>query len=536
MNDWDKILDDFARKCKGGAPDMTNPRHLALLRESLIKFGWKENAMNAFIGNLREAKGKLTIGQMENKLISMDSKKIGVHSSSRRVSNLANITSKQFANMIKNEFGVKKVTIIKPKTGGNNSGAFDMFEWTYNGQNLKVHLAGAVTGRGTKQTRDQELSWLLVLSGMQYGGDASDKETFISLLISNSAVYGKVDGMGAKNALHLAAFLEHNNDWYKSHVAQCKKFMSRVSNKQPTKYVKDSSALAINSQAKKLYKDEHGKKLDLDKWNPADVWLEYSKVPSFNKLAELNNYLLSSVAHGNGYIGVSLKKGSGKVGLVNGWKKKVYTVTNLTPKYGYLFSQGVEFIYSGQNLDGLGLNFRIFQGGVSELVRGEGTSKSADAVQGKVALHVFDDFSSGIVSKVNSIKGESVQLVQDPNSKNKKDKIWDWTSDGLAKFKKAQSAYKTVKGKGAKLEDTTTHGKWSDAFKSSDNFIKVLNNWKTKKQENSVKANINSRFQTLVLGAEVMNLGKQKREKVMLGLLKYGKSESEWSSAHYKAQ
>ena len=54
MNDWDKILDDFARKCKGGAPDMTNPRHLALLRESLLKFGWKENATNEFIGNLRE--------------------------------------------------------------------------------------------------------------------------------------------------------------------------------------------------------------------------------------------------------------------------------------------------------------------------------------------------------------------------------------------------------------------------------------------------------------------------------------------------
>ena len=56
MNDWDKILADFARKCKGGAPDMTNPRHLALLRESLIKFGWNENAMNGFIGNLRNGK------------------------------------------------------------------------------------------------------------------------------------------------------------------------------------------------------------------------------------------------------------------------------------------------------------------------------------------------------------------------------------------------------------------------------------------------------------------------------------------------
>ena len=54
MKNWDKILDDFARKCKGGAPDMTNPRHLALLRESLIKFGWKENATNEFLGNLRE--------------------------------------------------------------------------------------------------------------------------------------------------------------------------------------------------------------------------------------------------------------------------------------------------------------------------------------------------------------------------------------------------------------------------------------------------------------------------------------------------
>ena len=56
MINWDKILDDFARKCKGGAPDMTNPNHLALLRESLLKFGWKENITNEFIGNLREAK------------------------------------------------------------------------------------------------------------------------------------------------------------------------------------------------------------------------------------------------------------------------------------------------------------------------------------------------------------------------------------------------------------------------------------------------------------------------------------------------
>ena len=58
MNDWDKILKDFARKCKGGAPDMTNSRHLALLRESLLRFGWNENAANEIVGNLREGKAK----------------------------------------------------------------------------------------------------------------------------------------------------------------------------------------------------------------------------------------------------------------------------------------------------------------------------------------------------------------------------------------------------------------------------------------------------------------------------------------------
>ena len=60
MKNWDKILDDFARKCKGGSPDMTNPRLLALLRESLIKFGWNENATNEFLGNLREGEEIVT--------------------------------------------------------------------------------------------------------------------------------------------------------------------------------------------------------------------------------------------------------------------------------------------------------------------------------------------------------------------------------------------------------------------------------------------------------------------------------------------
>ena len=59
MNTWDKILKDFSHKCKGGAPNLKNPTHLQFLRESLIKFGWTENATNEFIGNLREKVSKV---------------------------------------------------------------------------------------------------------------------------------------------------------------------------------------------------------------------------------------------------------------------------------------------------------------------------------------------------------------------------------------------------------------------------------------------------------------------------------------------
>jgi hypothetical protein len=62
MNDWDKILDDFAHRCGDGGPDMTNPNHLALLRETLLKsntdFKDYQFATNEFIGNLRDGEEK----------------------------------------------------------------------------------------------------------------------------------------------------------------------------------------------------------------------------------------------------------------------------------------------------------------------------------------------------------------------------------------------------------------------------------------------------------------------------------------------
>jgi len=65
MKNWNKILKDFAHKCKGGEPDFTNPTHLNYLRESILKFDeeFKKNiyALNEFIGNLREGEGVIIL-------------------------------------------------------------------------------------------------------------------------------------------------------------------------------------------------------------------------------------------------------------------------------------------------------------------------------------------------------------------------------------------------------------------------------------------------------------------------------------------
>ena len=44
-----------------------------------------------------------------------------------------------------------------------------LFQWKHDGHDYQIHLAKLTVtgGRGTNQTKDQELSWLLVLSGIQ---------------------------------------------------------------------------------------------------------------------------------------------------------------------------------------------------------------------------------------------------------------------------------------------------------------------------------------------------------------------------------
>ena len=54
MNYWEKILDSFSFKSKGGAPNFNNPNDRLLLRMELLKRGWNKNAVNELLYRLTE--------------------------------------------------------------------------------------------------------------------------------------------------------------------------------------------------------------------------------------------------------------------------------------------------------------------------------------------------------------------------------------------------------------------------------------------------------------------------------------------------
>ena len=531
IKDFDKILNELSYRVKDGTPDLTNEQHLIKLFDVLKEHDWPIDERVRVIHNLtNEEKIGPRIAQkkMQSRIAGLSSD-LSTPTNPKRIGNDGDLSDQQFTNLLQGEFG-SEVKMVKPLTGQNKSSKFNMFLFSFEGNDYDITLAGKVSGRGTAQTKDQELAFLLSLSAIHAGANTNNKEEFLSMMLDPS-VYGEVyDGssISENDALGLVSFLENNDDWYKSTLAQTKKLAGQVGS-SPKKYLKDDSKLDINKLAKQLYKDEYQDNLDLDKWNPADVWLYYTNsVPTFKSLAELNNYLLDSIKKGNGIIGISLKKGSGNVSVVNDGKKKEYELKNLGLKIGGLFKITAYLEFSGKGLDGLGLQFRIFQGSAKEPIRGEATTKGADAVQGKVALPVLDLVSGQRLSgKIKKLGGEDI-LDYD-----KKSKEFSFSKNGLKKYKEVSKLWNKIKSKvvfarGAKSSD------YSNAFKSPDNFLDMLN--KLNLAENKAKAVLNSRFQTIALLSYLGSMNRGKQADVAIGLLKYGKSQSDWSSAHLKVQ
>ena len=468
---------------------------------------------------------EMTLGAMQQQVADLDSG-LEVVSNKRRIGNTGSLTSKQFADKLDKDMGATNIKIIQPLQGKNQSSAFDMFEFEFDGDVYSVHLAGKVA-RGTTSTNDNETSFLLVLSARQHG--AKDEEEDIKVKMIDPKVYSKV-GLDKKKAMALVAYMEEQPSWFLSHRKQVNVLIQKIGTTPPKRYIKDYTGYPINQQAKALYKENFNDTLDLDKWNPADIWLEYGSLPTHKTLTDLNNFCYNSIKSVSGIVGVSLKKGSGKLSYINYDKEKEpYDLKKINLKMSKLWALAATIEFEGPGLDGISLGFRIFGGKATDVITGEAEKKGADAVQGKVKLTLLDQFTGqNFKSQITAVGGAD---ILDYNRNTGK---YSLTKDGLKKYKKVKTAWTIIKGKNLSFARGAQKNNYNNAFKNEKNFIDMLN--KENLPENKGKAVINSRFQTLMLCQIISSMNKKDARKLALQLLKYGKSMSEWSAAHMKLE
>jgi hypothetical protein len=469
---------------------------------------------------------EMTLKAMQQQIADLDPG-LDIASKSRRIANVGNLTSKQFADKLDKDMGAANIKIIPPLQGSNQSHAFDMFEFEFDGDVYSVHLAGKVA-RGTAATTDNETSFLLVLSARQHG--AKDEEEDIKIKMIDKNVWSKVDGLDEKSAMTLVAYMEEKPAWFLSHRKQVNVLIQKIGTTPPKRYIKDYTKYPINVQAKALYKENFNDALDLDKWNPADIWLEYGTLPTHKTLTDLNNFCYNSIKSVSGIVGVSLKKGSGKLSYINYDKEKEpYDLKKINLKMSKLWATAATIEFEGPGLDGISLGFRIFGGKSTDVITGEADKKGADAVQGKVKLTLLDQFTGkGFKKQITAVGGAD---ILDYNRNTGK---YSLTKDGLKKYKKVKIAWTYIKGKNLSFARGAQKNNYNNAFKNEKNFIDMLN--KENLPENKGKSVVNSRFQTLMLCQIISSMKQKEARKLALQLLKYGKSMSEWSAAHMKLE
>ena len=482
---------------------------------------------------------------------------VGPHSanSAPRVSNPNNLKDSDFIQVIKDTFdGVEDVTKYDPETGPNNSRTWPMFVFNWNGKvDNRVWLTGEVKGRGSSQTTEQEVSWLLVLAAMYYNKgkiDASEDPESDAVLneMMDETVYQRVYGAKGKklnhnDALGLVKWLSGQEGWLKGHLDQCRQFIGKYG--PPIRFVKDRSNIPIVQRAKeKFHTSVPDQKFDKDKWNPADVWLEYEDfVPdNFDTLDDINRYLKESISGSSGILGVSLKAGNGPPKKIN-VKGSIpnYEVTGLKLSYGEFLAQNVTTEYAGNELTGYSVMYRLFDANADSTIRGEAGKKKSLAMHGKVFLQYMDYLvGRGRVKSVESVKGVLVKQDKDGN--------YEFAGNGARALSKVKRMWKILisdqtmfqyNSKGVK--DTNTYIKLLNTNTSDQEFLDYLTTIGKEKRisEVSMQTRVSARFQTLVLGALFVAIKKKSAKKlyeIALGMLLYGKSESQWSAPHLKVE
>ena len=254
-------------------------------------------------------------------------------------------------------FDQKKVRFInKPQTGGGGSGA------------------GA---EDTTRNESAQAVYAAIAFGM--GKTISNNDVTMKTIKKYSNLFsidGNVDDI--RNNLP--------DDWIKSSVTGANALYGRFGRSgKYTFHRGDATVNRINSAFTRA-KAAEGVRMDINKWNPSDIWMvksdfDFKCIDNEKTLLGLNQCIQDELEHGK-LIGISLKKMQSGASLS---AKNVFTDMKFCKNYA-----GYE--YSGKSIDGYiklsggtKIQFRSFGAGLG-LTGFQGEVKGANANQGKIGL------------------------------------------------------------------------------------------------------------------------------------------------------
>jgi hypothetical protein len=500
--------------------------------------------MRSFIGHQQYLVEKTAKRAIQTKLVDAGMGKV---TDPERVSNPKKISNAAFSKLIKDTLPeVGDIQIIAANEPGSESGSFPTFVFMYDGEERKMVLTAEIKGRGSKGTIAQEVSWLLALSALYNDNTIKTPQQLQEGMIKKMAYQKVYDEKGSplneSKAKGLIAWLfnkKQEKTWLPSHLGQCKKFINTYT-KAPSKFIKDRPNIPIVLLAKKIFSTSvPDQEFDKDKWNPADVWLEYEDVPAYTSLTQLNNYLEDSILGPSGTIGVSLKLGTNSVTRINmKGERPEYEVTDFDLWYGDLFAQNVPAEYKGNELAGYSVTYRVFDANAKSTIRGEANRKLSKAAHGKVYLKYLDFLMGGKRTYVRRVEGVKGILVKELGSKSYR---YEFTRDGITAFNKIKKVWPLLRDSDIMKFAGTAFPANYDKLLDEKEFLDYLGEYAQKKKlkEKQMQTRVSVRFQTLRLGslfAGIKKGSKDRLHEVALGMLLYGKSESSWSAPHVKAQ
>lgn len=411
MNIFDKFFTKFSYKFDKGYPDMDNPTDVALL-ESLISkatnFKFKLNEVTAltkrelekdatFRGGVKEPRINILLKKVQNEkpLTLVDGSEFIVGNKEEVIQALGNpIPAKGIE--LKDKDGNIITTSKLAKTaefggGGGMRGGADITKAAENAQ----CIANAIRyGKGSNITPEDITEENISSSKSKVDGDGFDEGK--ALLFENPGWLNSSVNIANKLAsVYSGPFIQNRgSEWVKNLEASVKPFLKDVGIK------------------------------DINKWNPADIWMVAPSEMNIewpNNLGEINALLLEKYNEGT-IVGVSLKKAekSASLKITNLQRPDAveYEGIAISPKNAKGF-----ITFS----DGGSMEFRNFGGDTGFMGELEGTGAAAGKVGYGYIKSVLDKYNVE-VSDPKTIRIQASE--EDPKFKTKFKKLWDET-EGL---------------------------------------------------------------------------------------------------------